>query len=308
MRVVKPTDSVKCSRLQLMIVVCLLVFSGRHSLGQHLSMSIGLQTGIMTTSTIDNGIDRDPRYRQHYGVKFAPIGATLSVNYEYIGLLISPSVINVGQDAYVLNTSDGDIGDRKYNLKYLNVPIGFKFHIVNKAFLKISAVASISPAILLKGSETISHTEGIMDFPKDVYPVLPPDYNIEYDGVEVPPVDNYLMAGKSDFKTMQVFAGIGLQSDWDVSNHWRVFFDLRANYGLFDPRTDAYIQRVEAHETLYDIPGTRHDAFAQFSVGIARYIDFEKRDVEKKKKIRSERKGHSTVKYPYRKPRNSNPK
>lgn len=289
-----------------MLTLCLML-PGGSLIAQHLSMSVGIQTGIMTTRTMDNGIDRDPRYRQYYGVKLAPIGATVSVNYERVGLLISPSVINVGQDAYVLNTSDGDIGDRKYNLRYLTVPVGFKLHIVNKAFLKISAVASLSPAFLLKGSETISHSEGIMDFPKDVYPILPPDYNVEYDGVEVPPVDNYVMAGKSDFNTMQLFAGVGLQSDWDVSNHWRVFFDLRANYGLFDPRASAYRDRVEAHETLYDIPGTRHDAFAQFSIGIARYIDFEKRDVEKKKKIRSEKKGHSTVKYPYRKPRNSKP-
>lgn len=270
-------------------------------------MSIGLHTGIMTTATIDNGIQRDPRYRQHYGVKFAPIGASLSVNYEYVGFTISPSLINVGQDAYALNVYDGDIGDRRYNLHYLNVPIGFKVHIVNLAFLKISGIASLSGAYLLDGSEKISHSADIMDFPKDVYPILPPDYNIEYDGVAVPAVDNAVIATKEDFRPMQVFAGVGLQSDWDVSNHWRVFFDLRVNYGLFDPRSKAYLERLDARETLYDLPGQRRDMFAQLSVGIARYIDFEKSDVEKKKKMKSERKGYSPKKYPYRKPRNSRP-
>jgi hypothetical protein len=284
------------------------VFIGAALHAQQFSMSIGVHTGIMSTLTMDNGIDRDPRYRPYYGVKFAPIGANFSINYEYVGFVISPSLINVGQDAYVLNTTDGDIGDRKYNLKYLNVPIGFKVHFVNLAFLKISAVASLSGSYLIDGSETISHSADIMDFPKNVYPILPPGYNIEYDGVAVPAVEKYVIAGKEDFRPMQVFAGIGLQSDWDVSNNWRVFFDLRFNYGLFDPRTESYLERLETHQTLYDIPGQRHDMFAQLSVGIARYIDFEKSDVEKKKKLKEGRKGYKTSsKYPYKKPRSSKP-
>jgi hypothetical protein len=274
---------------------------------QQLSLSIGVHTGIMSTYTMDNGISRDPRYRPYYGVKFAPIGANFSVNYEYVGFVVSPSLINVGQNFYVLNTSDGDIGDRKYNLKYLNLPVGFKVHIVNLAFLKISGLVSLSASYLLDGSETISHSEDIMTFPKDVYPILPPGYNVEYDGVAVPVVNDYVISEKKDFRSMQIFAGAGLQSDWDVSNSWRVYFDLRVNYGLFDPRTKSYIERLDARETLYDIPGQRHDVFAQFSIGIARYIDFEQKDVEKKKKVRSERKGYTTKKYPYRKPRNSKP-
>jgi hypothetical protein len=278
-----------------------------HLTAQQLSLSVGLNTGIMSTYTKDNGIERDPRYRPYHNLKFAPIGASLGINYEYVGIMISPSLINVGQNAYVLNTLDGDIGDRNYNLRYINVPVGFKVHIVNLAFLKISGIASLSGAILLDGSETVSHNESIMDFPRETYPILPPGYNIEYDGVAAPAVDNYAVGGKSDFKPVQVFAGVGLQSDWDISNHWRVIFDLRVNYGLFDPRANGYLDRLNARETLYDIPGTRRDMFAQLSVGIARYIEFEKSDVEKKKKQRADRHGYKPSKYPYRKPRNSKP-
>ncbi|MEJ1238216.1 outer membrane beta-barrel protein [Chryseolinea sp. T2] len=288
-------------------IFSLLLLPGAVLQAQELSMSFGLHTGIMSTLTMDNGISRDPRYRPYYGIKFAPIGANFSVNYEYFGFVISPSLINVGQNSYVLNNYDGDIGDREYNLKYLTIPVGFKVHIVNLAFLKISGIVSLSPSYLLDGSETVSHAADIMTFPKDVYPILPPDYNIEYDGVAVPEVDQYVISSKSDFRPMQVFAGAGLQSDWDVTNSWRVFFDLRFNYGLFDPRTKSYLDKVNSHQTLYDIPGTRHDMFGQFNIGIARYIDFEKKDVEKKKKIRSERKGYTPKKYPYRKPRNSKP-
>ncbi len=279
--------------------------TGAH--GQQFSMSVGLTTGITSTHTMDNGIARDVRYKPYYGLKYAPIGAMFSFNYEYVGILLTPSLINIGQDAYVLNPTDGDIGDRSYNLRYLNVPVGLKVYFVNRPYLKISAVGSLSGAILLKGSETVSHRESIMTFPRDVYPILPESYNIEYDGVAAPAVDSYVIAGKDDFKSFQVFAGAGLQTDWDVSNHWRVVFDLRVNYGLFDPRTSAYIDRVNAHETLYDIPGKRHDVFAQLSVGIARYIDLEKRDIEQKKKLKSGKKGYRPQTGSYPKPRSTKP-
>ena len=95
--------------------------------------------------------------------------------------------------------------------------------------------------------------------------------------------------------SLQVFAGAGLQSDWDISNNWRVTFDLRVNYGLFDPRTDAYISKLNAHQTLYDMPGQRHDVFAQLSVGIARYIEFDKNDQDRKKKLKGSKKGYRVM-------------
>jgi hypothetical protein len=207
----------------------------------------------------------------------------------------------------VVNTSGGHDGRRTIDLQYLSIPVAFKVHIINLSFFKISALASIGPAYLLKGSEVVSHTDTKLRFPTEVYPILPSDYVVQYDGVVSPELIDYTISAKEDFNTFQIFVGAGFRSDWDVSEHWRVSVDFRMNYGLYDPRNDQYLTRVNNHQTLYDVPGKRNDLFAQLSLGISRFIIFEKKDQEQKKKLKGSSKKYKPVRYPYAKPRNKKP-
>src|SRR5262245_56975762 len=74
---------------------------------QQFSMSLGVYTGITSTFTLDDGISNDPRYDAAYEVKFAPIGMNFGMDYEGFGFVVSPGIINVGQNFYVVNTSGG---------------------------------------------------------------------------------------------------------------------------------------------------------------------------------------------------------
>ena len=239
-----------------------------------------------STYTQDGGIAIDRRYKERYELKFAPIGFNFGMDYQSFGIVATPGIINVGQNYYVISTYGGQEGIRKINLQYLNLPIAFKVHIINLSFFKLSALASLSVAYLLDGAETIRHNETKLYFPEEVYPILPDDYIIQYDGVAVPEVTDYVISESADFKPVQLFAAAGFRADWDVSNHWRVNFDLRVNYSIHDPRSDEYLAKLNAHQTLYDIPGKRRDMFVQFSVGVSRYIDFEKSDQERKKNLK----------------------
>ena len=271
-------------------------------------MSLGVYTGLTSTFTLDDGISSDPRYGAAYGVKFAPIGLNFGMDYEGFGFVISPGLVNVGQDFYVVNTAGGHDGKREINLNYLNIPAGFKIHIIRLSFFKVSGVISLSAAYLLDGEESISHAATKLKFPTEVYPILPENYIVQYDGVVVPEVNDYIISSKSDFKSFQLFAAAGFRSDWDINNHWRLTFDFRLNYGLYDPRTDEYVAKVKAYQTLYDIPGERRDLFPQLSLGISRYIDIEKSDQERKKSLKGSSKKYKEKRYPYPKPRNSKPK
>ena len=275
---------------------------------QQFSMSLGVYTGLTSTFTLDDGISNDPRYDAAYEVKFSPIGINFGMDYEGFGFVVSPGIINLGQNFYVVNTSGGHDGKRKINLQYLNIPAAFKIHIIKLSFFKVSGIISLSAAYLMDGEETISHNATKLKFPTEVYPILPDDYIVEYDGVLVPEVSNYEISRKSDFKSLQLYAAAGFRSDWDISNHWRLTFDFRLNYGLYDPRTDEYVAKVNAYQTLYDMPGERRDLFPQISLGISRYIDIEKSDHERKKKIKGSSKGYKPAKYPYPKPRTTKPK
>jgi len=290
------------------LITLMLALTSASLWAQQLSMSLGFYTGISTAYTLDDGINKDPRYKGTYDVKFAPVGVNFGMDYEGFGFLVSPGIINIGQNFYVVNTSGGQNGKRKINLQYLNVPVAFKVHIINLSFFRISGLASLSAAYLMDGKEEISHSETKLKFPEEVYPILPPDYIVQYDGVAVPEVNGYIISEKKDFKSLQIFAAAGFISDWDISNHWRLSIDFRVNYGIYEPRTDAYLTKLNANQTLYDIPGKRRDMFAQLSVGISRYIEFEKSDQERKKKLKGSSKKYKPTHYPYPKPRNRKPK
>jgi hypothetical protein len=250
---------------------------------QNYTISLGVFTGGTSSYIWDEGVIRDPRYETRYDIKFAPIGVAYGIDYEGFGFILTPSLINIGQKYNVINSVGGQEGIRSGKLTYFNLPAAFKLHIIDLSFFKVSFVAGASIAFLVDGKETISHNAAKLKFPPEVYPILPPDYQVEYDGVVSPAVDNYSMLGKSDFNSLQIYGCAGFRSDWDVDEHWRVSFDFRINYGFLEPRNAAYVQRLDAYQTLYDIPGKRRDIVACLNVGIARYIDIDKKDDHKKK-------------------------
>lgn len=246
-------------------------------------ISLGVFTGITSPYTFDSGINRDSRYEQRYQVKLAPIGISYGVDYQGYGFVVSPGLINIGQDMNMVNSVGGYEGTRRINMKYLEVPIGFKFHVIDLAFFKVSLLAGFGAGVLLKGTETITHNYAKFRFPSDVYPILPSDYIIEYDGVIAPEITKLEIVKNEDFNKIQLFGSVGFRSDWDFKESWRIAFDFRANYGINETRNTSYLARTRANETLYDLDGQRREMFASLTVGIARYIEVDKEKSQKTK-------------------------
>jgi hypothetical protein len=276
------------------------------SYGQERIVSLGIFSGGTTTYSWDEGVNHDPRYETRYDVKLAPIGISYGVDYEGYGFVLTPGLINIGQKYNVINTVGGQEGLRKAKIQYLNLPIAFKVHIIDLSFFKVSVLAGGSAAFLLSAKETISHRAAKLRFPSSVYPILPDDYEVEYDGVVSPVVNNYTMLAKTDYRNLQIFADAGLRSDWDINEDWRVSFDFRVCYGLFEPRTNAYMERLNANQTWYDLPGKRRDLYATLTVGIARYVALDKSTAKKKNIHTPARKARG--KNPWPEPRRKRPR
>ena len=199
-------------------ITVLLALNGASLWAQQFSMSLGVFTGITSTYTKDGGIALDPRYKDRYELKFAPIGVNFGLDYHGFGFVASPGIINVGQNFYVVNTSGGQDGIRKINLQYLNIPLAFKVHIIDLSFFKMSVLASISAAYLLDGTETVRHNETKLYFPEEVYPILPADYIVTYDGVAVPEVNDYPI-GQNMISTHSSFLRLW---DFDPTGMFRI--------------------------------------------------------------------------------------
>jgi hypothetical protein len=287
--------------------ITFVLFSRISASGQEVH-SLGIFTGATVPYTWDDGILKDPRYREKYGIKFAPIGVHYGVDFEGYGFTFDPVLFKAGQHFNVLNVSGGDVGEREINLTYLQVPVGFKLHIIDLNFFKVSFVASAGLAYLLSGVERISHSAATMKFPAAVIPNLPPEYTPTFPGsseIICPAISNFTMLKKSDFNPFQIFGGIGFRSDWDIQETLRISFDFRTHYGVFEPRNSSYLKTVENNATIYDRSGTRRDLFAMLTIGISRTAEIKPREKQSRIKKQTGSKPYRPSKYPWPGPRNT---
>jgi hypothetical protein len=254
---------------------------------QQYSIAVGIYSGFTIPYTLDKGMDSDPRYKSAYTIKAAPGGVLFSMDYENLGFQIAPGIFTIGQNYYLVNTSGGQDGKRNIDLNYLRVPVSLKVLLIDLSFFRVSAMATGSAAFLYNARDELQHSYTKLRFPFETYELLEqlPGYSIEYDGVISDPVKASL-SSKKDYKSVQFFAGAGLCADWNVTQNWRVSFDFRVNYGLLEPRSDEYMARIRRFESIYDTPGKRKDMFAQISIGVSRFLDFDKGDRDRAKNLK----------------------
>lgn len=298
-------------RLKLAFFLSSLAMTGMQSAFSQEVHSLGIFSGFVVPYTWDEGILKDPRYREKYRIKFAPFGVHYGIDFEGYGLTFDPVIFRTGQYFNVINVSGGDVGERKIDLTYLQVPIGFKLHMIDLHFFKVSFVASAGASYLLSGKETISHSSATLKFPTGVLPNLPPEYTPTFPGsseIISPAVSNLTMLQKKDFKPIQFFGAIGFRSDWDIQETLRISFDFRAHYGILEPRDSDYLERVRNNEAIYDRSGSRRDLFAMLTIGISKTAEVEPRQKQSREKKRLESKPYRPSKYPWPGPRNKKPK
>lgn len=254
----------------LFILILLLV--AQFCEAQHIE-SYGVFVGMNFPFTIDQGLQKDPRYYGRFTLRGTPIG--VSYGYDKIGhgFVVTPSLVKIGQKYSIKNTQGGDIGVRDINMNYLSVPVALKLHLNDLAFFRLSAVAAINFDYLLSAKETITHESGKVKYPPGVIVPNDPGYTQVYDGVFVPAVDKQVYVSKDKFKPFQISAGIGFRSDFDFNDNWSMNFDGRAVFGVFDPRRNSYTNQLKAGTSSNPAPdlyGQRRDVYLYAAVGIAR--------------------------------------
>jgi hypothetical protein len=279
--------------------IIILLFAARFSYAQHIE-SYGVFAGMNFPFTIDQGIQKDPRFYGRFTLRATPIG--ISYGYDKIGhgFVVTPSLVKIGQKYSIKNTQGGDIGVRDINVDYLSVPVALKIHLNDLAFFRLSAVAAINFDYLLNARETITHESGKVKYPPGVIIPKDPGYNVVYDGVFVPSVNKQEYVSKDKFKSFQMSAGIGFRSDFDFNDNWSMNFDGRAVFGIFDPRKQSYIDQLKAGSPANPAPdlyGQRRDVYLYAAIGISRIFQI-------KQPHESTKRRPGTTKKRLKKPRN----
>jgi hypothetical protein len=248
------------------------MFVAHFGAAQHIE-SFGVFGGINFPFTIDQGLQKDPRFYGRFTLRGTPIGFSYGYDKLGHGFVVTPSFIKIGQKFSIKNTQGGDIGIRDINMDYLSVPIALKIHLNDLAFFRLSAVAALNFDYLLNARETITHEAGKVRYPPGVIVPSDPGYTATYDGVFVPAVDKQVYVSKDKFKPFQLSAGIGFRSDFDFSDNWSMNFDGRAVFGIFDPRSQSYVNQLKAGSSSNPAPdlyGQRRNVYLYAAIGVSR--------------------------------------
>lgn len=247
--------------------------------------AFGVFGGFNFPFTVDQGLAKDPRFVGKFTIRGTPIG--LAYGYDRVGhgILLTPNYTQAGQKFIIRNTTGGEIGTRDVTMNYLSVPVALKLHINDMSFFRLSLIAAIAPSFLIKGQDTYTikspDLATKLRYPVGVSVPTGPGYEKVYDGVFVPQMNKEVYVSKDKFNAFQLFAALGLRSDFDLNDDWSINFDGRANFGIFDPRKSAYIGQLKnpagpndffGNPGAPDIYGQRREIYLSVSFGIARII------------------------------------
>lgn len=239
--------------------------------------SFGVFGGFNVPITFDEGLQKDPRFIGKVTFRATPVGFTYGYDHVGYGFVISPSFTKIGQKFILENTVGGDVGSRDVQLDYISVPIALKLHLNDMAFFRLSAVAALNFNYLISGKEIISHSASKVKYPTGVIIPTDPGYVEVFDGVLVPEVNNQEYVSNDKFNPIQLFAAVGLRSDFDLNDDWSLNFDGRANFGLFDPRKKDYVDQLKQTTNAPDLYGARREVYLSFEIGIARIIQIKQK-------------------------------
>ncbi|NOS55386.1 MAG: outer membrane beta-barrel protein, partial [Cyclobacteriaceae bacterium] len=219
--------------------------------------------------------------------------------------------LQVGQQFSIRNSIAGEIGTRDIQMDYISLPIALKLHVNDLAFFRLSAVLGLNVNYLLNGRETISHAASKVTYPAGITIPKDPGYVAVYDGVFVPAVDKLEYVSNDKFNSIQLFAALGLRSDFDLNDDWSINFDGRANFGLFDSRQTSYVNQLKnpsggadfnGNPGAPDLPGQRREIYLAVSVGISKIITTKSKFKTKRTSI-TNRGGNNAPKPRGRKPK-----
>jgi len=247
--------------------------------------AFGVFGGFNFPFTIDQGLNKDPRFYGRFTLRATPVGFVYGYDRVGHGILLTPNYTQTGQKFIIKNTTGGDVGTRDVQMSYFNIPVALKLHINDMSFFRLSMVAAIQPSFLIKGQDTYTisspNQATKLKYPAGVSVPTDPGYEQVYDGVFVPDMDNEVYVSKDKFNSFQLFAALGLRSDFDLNDDWSINFDGRANFGIFDTRTKDYVSQLQNPSGPADINGTpgapdlygqRREVYLSVAFGISRII------------------------------------
>lgn len=238
---------------------------------------LGVTTAANATFVLDKGLSEDPRYNATYTYNFAPIGFNFGVDLgRKFGISVESILSRQGQVYEIIDAANQVKGERTIDLSYVNLPLLFRFMSGGNAGTRANFSIGPQMSILTDAVESVSANSGTFTIPDGVTPESIqndfPTAMINGDGTYSipdgsPSFKEVLTKEANDFKNteFQIAAAFGL--DIDLSKHFFLTTQIRANYSLTDMRNGDVIEAIKNGEGG-DIFGERANLLVGLQIGL----------------------------------------
>lgn len=261
-----------------LLVILLICLCGYISKAQ-VQVHIGATTAFNSTFVLDKGLTEDPRYNAQLTYKWSPVGLAFGADFTRgFGLQLESILSRQGQIYQIVDVANQQIGERKIDLEYINLPLLLNFMGNSSSRASFNFAFGPQLSILTKGQEVYQqYKQGTLQLPEGTQP---PDNAQNYDpqkGTYTAPPSTTIIASHDAAssikqfkdKDLQLAAGFGVNVD--IGNYLYLSTTVRGNYGFTDMRNEDLINSIQdnsANDVLKDLFGRRANMLIGVQVGL----------------------------------------
>ena len=253
--------------LAFFLFACALIETGIAQVKLH----VGVNSGYNATFVLDKGLSDDPRYAAQATYHSSPFGLALGIDLaETFGLQLESILSNQGQVYNIVDAAKNQLGERKIDLQYINIPLLFqKLGSGDKTRFNFMLGPQLS--ILTQAQDVYTQNKtGNIRIPDGSAPPTNPNGSTPTqnpDGTYTVQAQTKSYGSLSDFKkaNLQIAAGFGL--DVFFSNYLYLSTQVRANYGITDARNGDLVNAIK-NKQVSELFGKRSDLLVGVQVGV----------------------------------------
>jgi hypothetical protein len=227
---------------------------------------VGLNTAYSATFVLDKGLQDDPRYNAQATYNFSPIGLSFGVDFSArFGVQLESILSNQGQIYEIIDVAQKQIGERKIDLQYINLPLMLRT-MGGGEVTRFHFMLGPQLSLLTQASEIYSQRMGgNIEVPEGTQP--PAGAVKNPDGTYYVPPQNVTIATVDKFRkaNLQIAAALGV--DFLLSEKIYISTQVRANYAITDSRNEDLINAVKTSSTK-DLFGRRSEALVGIQIGV----------------------------------------
>jgi hypothetical protein len=237
---------------------------------------LGATTAVNATFVLDKGLSADPRYNSTYTYKFAPIGFNFGVDLgRKFGLSLESILAQQGQVYEMIDAANQVRGQRKIDMKYLQLPLLMRFMSGGDAGARANFNIGPQMSILTDAVESIQADAGTFEIPEGVdfasiqqeFPTAVNNGDNTYTLPADVPSQDILSKKANDFKNTEFSIAAAFGIDIDLSKHFYLTTQIRANYSITDMRNGDVIDGLKSGDGA-DIFGQRANLLVGMQLGL----------------------------------------